>query len=146
MQSQISIWFSLLFSPCLQCNQKMETSYPARAVIYYCAFDWAVGNCLWQQKILTKLFFPTLISSCLWAMVKQLKLSFYSFHSYQICWPTLFVPNELLVVSYTIPCLTIFQVTPTQSKNVPGLSILYQLLDATSPSPYYFLCSCLSRE
>lgn len=58
MQSQSSIWIFLLYSPCLQCNQKMKTSYPATAVIYYCAFNWAEDNYLQQQKILTKLVFP----------------------------------------------------------------------------------------
>lgn len=68
---------------------------------------------------------------------------FLQFPFLPVCWSTLFVPNELLIISFAILCPAIFQVTATPSKNVPGLNILYELLDTTSKSPCCSLCSCL---
>lgn len=69
---------------------------------------------------------------------------FLQFPVLPICWSTLFVPNQLLIISFAVPLLAVFQVTPTRSKNVPELSILYQLLETNrlfSQAVHTVLCA-----
>lgn len=116
MQSQSN---HIFFSPCFQCDLERETSYPATAVvIYHCTFNWAVGNCLWQQKRFSYNCFSHSTLLLLMSQGKTVQAFFLHFPFWPVCWSIISVPNELLIFSFAVLHLAILQVIPTPSKKM----------------------------